>query len=63
MAADILGKLEMNVYNTFPCGEVPEWSKGIDSKSIGRLAAPWVRIPPSPPAINRISTYGNPEKL
>ena len=30
-------------------GGVAEWSKAIDSKSIGRLAVPWVQIPPSPP--------------
>ncbi len=44
-----LGKVNESVYNTFSCGEVAEWSKAIDSKSIGRLAVPWVQIPPSPP--------------
>ena len=36
---------------TFPSdlGEVAEWSKAVDSKSIVRLRVPGVRIPPSPP--------------
>ena len=32
-------------------GEVAEWSKAVDSKSIVRLRVPGVRIPPSPPSI------------
>ena len=32
-------------------GEVAEWSKAVDSKSIVRLCVPGVRIPPSPPSI------------
>ena len=32
-------------------GEVAEWSKAVDSKSIVRLRVPGVRIPPSPPHI------------
>ena len=32
-------------------GEVAEWSKAVDSKSIVRLSVPGVRIPPSPPSI------------
>ena len=32
-------------------GEVAEWSKAVDSKSIVRLHVPGVRIPPSPPSI------------
>ena len=32
-------------------GEVAEWSKAVDSKSIVRLHVPGVRIPPSPPVI------------
>ena len=31
-------------------GEVAEWSKAVDSKSIVRLRVPGVRIPPSPPS-------------
>ena len=30
-------------------GEVAEWSKAVDSKSIVRSRVPGVRIPPSPP--------------
>jgi hypothetical protein len=30
---------------------VPEWPNGLDSKSSVRVTVPWVRIPPSPPAI------------
>ena len=32
-------------------GEVAEWSKAVDSKSIVRSRVPGVRIPPSPPFI------------
>ena len=32
-------------------GEVAEWSKAVDSKSIVRLRVPGVRIPPSPPIL------------
>ena len=32
-------------------GEVPEWSNGTVSKTVVRVTVPWVRIPPSPPAI------------
>src|SRR6185503_12622056 len=34
-------------------GEVPEWPNGLDSKSSVRAIVPWVRIPPSPPNIQR----------
>jgi hypothetical protein len=34
-----------------PPGEVPEWPNGAVSKTVVPLWAPWVRIPPSPPAM------------
>ena len=30
---------------------MPEWSNGTVSKTVVRVTVPWVRIPPSPPAI------------
>ena len=47
----ILTTLENPVSLFGSCGGVAEWSKAIDSKSIGRLAVPWVQIPPSPPKL------------
>ena len=38
-------------------GEVSEWFKVIDSKSIVRLCVPGVRIPPSPPLNRNILNY------
>ena len=35
-------------------GEVAEWSKAVDSKSIVRLRVPGVRIPPSPPQFSNV---------
>ena len=37
-------------------GEVAEWSKAVDSKSIVRLRVPGVRIPPSPPLLDFITS-------
>jgi Chaperone of endosialidase len=33
---------------------VPEWSNGAVSKTVVRATGPWVRIPPSPPDLERI---------
>ena len=38
-------------------GEVAEWSKAVDSKSIVRLRVPGVRIPPSPPYLDFITSH------
>src|SRR3954470_15352021 len=40
-----------------PSGEVAEWSKAPHSKCGVRATVPWVRIPPSPPRINRTSFF------
>ena len=56
-------KNELVVPAHYAVGRVAEWLKASDSKSEVRVTVPWVRIPPLPPYIQRLTHIPTLEKV